>query len=279
MSVRTTTCLLPECGRSLSFLRRFRGYEYCCPDHFIQHRQQRQHWAPVRDEGSSKDRSALGRRAFAGAVVTAGVAYLSTRLESVPYLSFRIEQNRKPQTLTPPPAPEHVASFDFARPGNSLNSWKPLDPGLALHSEHGQGLTLDGSLLYSPVPQAASGLIDLAVYLESGSTDILLAYDAASRDHTRVRLTVDPANIELRAFSQRHDDGAKSNLGVPLVLSREGRSRHDLSVRFDSGSILARWGSAQTYWNNLKLAPGSVGLSANPEDHSLLLGARLALRA
>lgn len=278
MSVRTTTCLLPECGRSLTFLRRFRGYEYCCPDHFIQHRRQRQHWEPVRDEGPSKDRSALGRRAFAGVVVTAGVAYLSTRLDRVPFFSSRIEQNRKPQSHTPPPAPEHVASFDFARPGNSLTSWKPLEPGASLHTEHGHGLSLDSSVLYAAVPQAASGLIDIAVYLEAGSTDILLAYDPATRDHSRVRLTVDRTNVELRAFAS-HDDGAQSILGRPLLLPREGRSRHDLSVRFDSGSILARWGSAQTYWNNLKLAPGSVGLSATPEDHSLLLGARLALRA
>ena len=272
MRPRATRCLLPDCNRPLSFLRRLRRYEYCCPQHFIEHRRQRQAWEPAaRRPESFFEKHPWGRRAFIGALGVSAVAYVSTQ---IPKAAFR----RTPAPAPPPPPAQpsqHAASFDFSRTPD-LSAWQPLEPQTAFRQQTGRGLALDGPLLYSPLPRASAGSVDLSLYLHSGSADILLAYDPSTRDHSGVRLIVEPTAVRLVAFDVRRD--ALSLRPNPFTLNRDGHSRHDLSVRFDSKSIVARWRDAQTYWGNLSLAPGSIGVNANATDQVLLLAARLALR-
>jgi hypothetical protein len=269
MRKRATRCLLPECNRPLSLLRRFRGYEFCCPGHFIEFRRQNLFWEPPRppQKDSFFERHPWGRRAFLGALGVAAIGYVSTQL---PPATFR-----RPAPPPPKPKPsEHNATFDFSRAAD-LASWQPLD--LAPRHEPGRGLSLAGPLLYSALPRVSAGSLDLSLYLESGSADLLLGYDRQTRDHSCVRLIVEPGAVRLLALDIRDENEVAR--AQPLILSRDGHSRHDLSIRFDSRSILARWGDAQTYWENLDLRPGYVGISASAADQALLLAARLALRA
>ena len=206
------------------------------------------------------------RRAFLGALGVAGIGYVATQL---PKSTFQ-------RSAPPPPKPkpsEHNATFDFARVAD-LASWQALD--LAPRHEPGRGLSLAGPLLYSALPRVSAGSLDLSLYLESGSADLLLGYDRQTRDHSCVRLIVEPGAVRLLALDVQA--GTEVPRAQPLILTRDGHSRHDLSIRFDSRSILARWGDAQTYWENLSLRPGSVGISADAADQALLLAARLALR-
>lgn len=269
MRKRATRCLLAECNRPLSMFRRFRGYEFCCPDHFIEFRRQNPFWEPTRSsqQDSFFERHPWGRRAFLGALGVAGIGYVATQL---PKSTFQ-----RPAPPPPKPKPsEHNATFDFARVAD-LASWQALD--LAPRHEPGRGLSLAGPLLYSALPRVSAGSLDLSLYLESGSANLLLGYDRQTRDHSCVRLTVEPGAVRLLALDIQA--GTEIPRAQPLILTRDGHSRHDLSIRFDSRSILARWGDAQTYWENLNLRPGSVGISADAADQALLLAARLALRA